>query len=194
MDAMCEIGDGCQPTPRDDDVTITPSPGAMTRLQRLATTAADVAEYAPAVLAHPETAHALEQALIGATVDCLGSGSADEDRAALRQHGVIMRRFHEVIERHDDEPLYIPELCKEIGTSARTLSACCQDHLRTSPKHFLLLRRMNMVRGALQRAAPGEATVTEIATRYGFWQFGRLAVEYKALFGESPSATLARPA
>lgn len=185
---------GCQPTLRDDDVTITPLPGAMAVFQRLAKAAADLAEDAPAVLGHPEAAHGLEQALIGAMVDCLGNGSADEDRAALRRHARIMRRFHEAIERHVDEPLFIPELCKEIGTSERTLTVCCHEHLRTSAKHFLLLRRMNMVRCALQHTAPGETTVTETAAQFGFWQFGRFAVGYKGLFGESPSATLARPA
>jgi AraC-like DNA-binding protein len=61
-------------------------------------------------------------------------------------------------------------------------------------KHFLLLRRMHMVRRALRESTPSETTVTQIATRYGFWQFGRFAVEYKTLFGQAPSATLARPA
>jgi AraC family ethanolamine operon transcriptional activator len=60
-------------------------------------------------------------------------------------------------------------------------------------KHYLLLPRMHMVRRALRESTPAETTATKVATRYGFWQFGRLAVEYKALFGEAPSATLARP-
>ena len=60
------------------------------------------------------------------------------------------------------------------------------------PKHYLLLRRMNLARWALRQSAPEAASVTEIATRYGFWQLGRFAVEYHTLFGESPSATLAR--
>jgi transcriptional regulator GlxA family with amidase domain len=164
----------------------------MVRLQRLHATVTDLAEDAPSVIAQPEAARGLEQALIAAIMNCLGTGEVEEDKAAHRQHAAIMRRFHRVIEDHLDQPLYVPELCKEIGTSVRTLNACCHEHVGIGPKHYLLLRRMQMVHRALDRSAPAETTVTEIATRHGFWELGRFAVEYKALFAESPSVTLAR--
>ena len=69
---------------------------------------------------------------------------------------------------------------------------CCQDHLGTGPKRFLLLRRMHLFRRALREVTSATSTVTEIATRFGFWQLGRLAGEYRAIFGEAPSETLAR--
>ena len=59
-----------------------------------------------------------------------------------------------------------------------------------APKHFLLLRRMNLARQALQRADTEATRATEIAAGFGFWKFGRFSVEYKVLFGESPSTTL----
>jgi AraC-like DNA-binding protein len=179
-------------TPLNDHQAMTPHPAAMTKLLRLHEAAGTLAQDAPAVLAHPEAARGLEQALIEAMVICAG-GEMREDRMARRQHAAIMRRFYRTIEQSGDQPLYIPEVCKEIGASERTLRACCHEYLGMGSKRYLLLRRMNMVRRALQRAAPSEITVTEIATRYGFWQFGRLAGEYQAMFGETPSATLARP-
>ena len=121
-----------------------------------------------------------------------GQHSNRLNRDAVRRYAAIMRRFYRVIDVHLDQPLYMPELARAVGTSERTLTACCQEHLGMGPNRFVMLRRMNMMRRDLQRAAPDETTVTQIATRYGFWDFGRLAVEYKAVFGESPSTTLAR--
>ena len=184
---------GVDLTPPRDALIVTPSPAAMAKLQRLHAAAGQLAEDAPAVIAHPEAARGLEQALIEAMVGCLGEGEVREDRSALRHHAMILRRFRRAVEENPDQPLYIPELCTSIGVADRTLRVCCQEQLGMSPKRYLLLRRMHLARRALRESAPTATTVTEIATQYGFWQFGRFAGEYKSLFGELPSATLGHP-
>ena len=183
---------GSDMMPPRNATLITPSPAAIARLQRLHAAAGQLAENAPEIIAHPEAARGLEQALIAAWAGCLGEGSVGEDRSARRHHSLIMRRFRRAVEENPDQPLYIPELCAAIGVSDRTLRLCCQEQLGMSPKQYLLLRRMHLARRALRDGARGTTTVTEIATQYGFWQFGRFAGEYKSLFGESPSATLHR--
>ena len=179
--------------PPRDTVSITPPPEAMARLQRLHAAAGDLAKQTPEIIANPDAARGLEQVLIEAMVACLAGGTVGEDRRALRQHSLIMRRFRTAVEESAEEPLYIPELCAAIGVPDRTLRVCCQEQLGMSPKRYLLLRRMHLARKALRDAFSGTTTVTEIATRYGFWQFGRFAGEYKTLFGEAPSTTLHRP-
>ena len=192
MAAIGEAMAGIDLKPPRDEILVTPQPAAMARLQRLHAAAGHLAEEAPEIIANPDAARGLEQSLIEAMVGCLAHGEVREDSLAQQHHALIMRRFHKVVEENPEQPLYIPEICKAIRVSQRTLLACCQEHLGMAPKRYLLRRRMHLARGALREAGRDAPAVTDIATRYGFWQLGRFAVEYQSLFGESPSATLRR--
>ncbi len=127
-------------------------------------------------------------------VSCLSSAEAAESGSARHRHTVIMRRLEELLEANSDRTLYLTELCRAVGVSERTLRACCPEHLGMSPTRYLWLRRMHLARRGLRTADPAAASVTEIATSYGFWELGRFSVAYRWLFGESPSAALRRPA
>ena len=183
---------GCDLTAARDPLLVTPPAAAMAKLQRLHGEAGHLAETAPEIVAHPEAARGLEQALIGSMINCLITTAPADDVSARRRHERIMRRFHTLVEEHLDQPLYVPEICGALRVSLGTLRTCCHEHLGRSPKQYLLARRMHLARRDLGQALPGTATVTEVASRYGFWQFGRFAGAYRALFGETPSATLAR--
>ena len=171
-------------------LSLRPRPAALARLRHLHEQAGDLASTAPEVIANPDTARGLEAALVEAMVACLDAPEPAEDTTAQRRHEKIMRRFHAAIATHEGDALYMPDLCAAIGVPQRTLNSCCHESLGMSPKRYLLLRRMHLARQTLRNATPGRTTVTDTAARFGFWNFGRFAVEYRALFGEKPSETL----
>ena len=139
-----------------------------------------------------EVSHALEQSLLHALADCLSDPQVHSDTGAHSRHDIIMNRFRRSLEAEPDRAFYVPEICDAIKVPERTLRLCCQERLGMSPKHYLLLRRMHLARRALGVSDHRTATVTEIATRLGFWHFGRFAGCYRLMFGEPPSATLHR--
>jgi AraC-like DNA-binding protein len=183
---------GCDLTPPRQTLTVIPPPSATANLQRLHAAAGHLAENTPEIIANPDAARGLEQALVEAMVGCLSKSEVREDSVAQRQHELIMRRFRRVLEESPAQPLYIPEICSAIGISERTLRVCCHEQFGMGPKHYLLLRRLHLTRRALRKATHDATTVADIATRYGFWHFGLFAGEYESLFGESPSVTLRR--
>ena len=126
-------------------------------------------------------------------IRCLAD-AVDANSTRGHRHDTIIARFEDFLAGNPDRPLYLTEICAAIGVAERTLRAACEEHLGMGPIRFLTLRRMHLVRRALLHADPLISTVTRIVTDHGFWELGRFAVAYRALFGESPSETLQRPA
>ena len=170
-----------------------PPVAEMSRLLNLHKVVGEFAETGTDLLAQPELARALEQAILHATVMCLSAAPVQMSWGSLR-HAAIIARFEELLAANYDRPLHLLEICAAVGASERTLRLSCMEHLGMGPTRYLWLRRMHLVHRALVQAVPRTTTVTEIATANGFWELGRFAVEYGALFGEPPSVSLRRPA
>ena len=162
-------------------------------LRRLHAKACRLAETNPRTLTHREVARAIEHDIIHTLVNCLTADVEHGDTAKLRHRAIIMNRLEDVLVKEHDRKVLMPKLCGAIGVSERTLRNYCFDVLGMSPSHYRRLRRLNLMHVALQHADPETATVSEIAARYGFSEFGRLAGFYRTIFGETPSTTLNRP-
>lgn len=104
----------------------------------------------------------------------------------------IVARAEAFFRRHLGEPVSITRLSSVAGVSERSLRNAFYDVYSTGPKRYLRLWQLHQVRRALRSSTCAEQTVTDVATFHGFFELGRFAGEYKALFGESPSETLQR--
>jgi AraC-like DNA-binding protein len=169
---------------------ITPPPALLAHLRSLHDYMGRLAETTPEVLTDTELAHDLEHNLIVAMRGIL-STDAERPSSVGRQHNqLVVQRFLELVRADPLGPLLIADIYQQLGISGRTVRAACQEILGASPRRYLVLRRMQMARCALQKADPDAARVTDIATEHGFWELGRFSVNYRQLFGESPIATL----
>jgi AraC family ethanolamine operon transcriptional activator len=121
-----------------------------------------------------------------------GAGRVPVERpSSPSQRRGVVRRIEEYLDAHRGEAPSIPTLCSVAGVSERTLEYAFRELIGVTPVRYLKLRRLNLVRRALRAPEAGASSVTEIALRAGFYDLGRFAGEYRALFGELPSQTLA---
>ena len=129
---------------------------------------------------------------IGAALElCLRSAvPADRHVEASTGRSQIVRRAEAFFRRHLGEPVSIAQLSSIAGVSERSLRNAFYDVYTTSPKRYLRLWQLHQVRRALRTSDGQDSSVTDVATLHGFYELGRFAGEYKALFGEAPSQTL----
>ena len=91
-----------------------------------------------------------------------------------------------------DEPLHVSALCRALAVSERTLRKAFHKTYGLPPCRHLRMLRLSEARRALLSADGELTTVTAVAMCFGFVELGRFSVEYRKIFGESPSQTLCR--
>jgi AraC-like DNA-binding protein len=143
-----------------------------------------------------ELAHAhFEQLLIGGLLSAqpnsaLAEGPPPSWRAGAPSRAV--RRATALIEAEPERAWRVGELAAAAGTTVRQLQESFQRERGASPMEVLRRTRLECARAELAAADPAQSTVSEIATRWGFFHLGRFSVQYRETFHESPSQTLAR--
>jgi AraC family transcriptional regulator, ethanolamine operon transcriptional activator len=83
----------------------------------------------------------------------------------------------------------VPELCESLHVSRRTLQYAFETVVGSSPVVYLRSLRLNAVRRELHAGTP--LTVQDAAARHGFWSLSQFGSDYRRLFAERPSQTLA---
>ncbi len=163
--------------------TLIAAPAAeLTELIEAATTARNGIRRAR--LAH---LHAVEASLLG-ILDRILSDSVSQRRSFDKRTEKVMSTVLECLRR--DGQIHVVALAQAAGVSERTLHRLFWKYFHMGPKRYSKIRQLNLVRRAIRRNHATPVSVTGILTEHGVTEFGRFAIEYKALFDESPAETL----
>lgn len=87
--------------------------------------------------------------------------------------------------------LDLASLARDLGITRQHLNRCFRENYDISVHEFVHVHRLNKARELLLDGG-SKMNVTEAAYSTGFNHLGRFSVEYRELFGETPSQTLRR--
>jgi AraC family ethanolamine operon transcriptional activator len=126
------------------------------------------------------------------------STSLNEEQDTRHSNNIVNRRKQHIarqamayFEDNYAHAVRMEDVCQELGVGLRTMQRYFAAYFQMTPYHYLKSIRYNKARRCLLASDPMTHSVTGIAMDNGFYHFGRFAVEYRTMFGEMPSETLA---
>jgi AraC-like DNA-binding protein len=112
------------------------------------------------------------------------------DRARLQRHLAVIRACN-FVDAHLGAPIALMDLCTAAGVSTRALEYGFRDFYGLGPMAYVRNLRLCRVRHDLLDPNRGDHSVSGAARRWSFTHMGQFSHDYRALFGEMPSMTLA---
>lgn len=133
-----------------------------------------------------DLAAVLARDIVSSLADALCNDQTQEGhRIPQAKRWQIVQRACAFAHEVPQDLITIEAICTHLGISRRALQYCFQDTLNLPPAAYLRAVRLNGARRAIKACG----SVTDAATQWGFWHFGRFSQDYKAMFGELPSET-----
>ena len=168
-----------------------PCRGKLEELRQCLISVLDPSHFQPELLRYPQVQRNMHSAIVGHILETLRSAQlAPMPTPSFKARSHVVHEAVELALAEASEPPTVEELCSRLNISRRMLNYCFQEALGTSPLQYLRHLRLNGVRRDLRRSSPDTSAIRDIAGRWGFGHLPRFAAEYRALFGELPSATL----
>lgn len=132
--------------------------------------------------------------LVESAIQALGAADHGDESRSPRgfDSRSMVRACVDYADAHGHRQPTVGELCGVAIASESRLRRAFLDVVGLPPTQFFQVRVLSQLRDLLLAADPATSTVTALASSLGLTQFGRVAVRYRRLFGESPSATLRR--
>jgi transcriptional regulator GlxA family with amidase domain len=155
----------------------------------------DLVNSNPLIFHNKDMIRGMEWSLLDSQMLVLSNTLYSADKNADRgkkSHESIIRQSIEFLKSNSYEPIHVLDLCSALNVGMRTMYHAFREFYGISPIRYLRLLRYAKARRDLINADPERTTVTDIAAKWHFWHFGRFSVEYKSLYGESPSETLSK--
>jgi len=147
----------------------------------------------PELLEDTDEIDAFESQVLGVLNRCITSLSDDDINFSGPRNWKTLLSAMEYLDA-TNKSVRIDQLASAIDINQRSLESLIKNLLGITPKRFEVIRRLNNAHRDLCRAEPDSTeSVTKIASRWGFSELGRFAVEYRQLFGKKPSLTLKMP-
>ena len=132
----------------------------------------------------------LERDLLEELTCLLADPGFDRDqRLASSPGSFIVEKCHQMTLSERQSPPSVIDLCGRLRISRRTVQNSFRAVTQTTPVNYIRCIRLNGVRRELLGSRPGELSIGDAASRWGFFHLSHFAADYQALFGELPSQT-----
>jgi len=96
----------------------------------------------------------------------------------------------DILDENITNDIDISTLTSELNIKSSQLHNAFKKEYGVSPKKYLQTLRYNAIRKVLLLSDPNSVTIAEVASKYKISHMSHFSVQYKNIFGETPSQTL----
>lgn len=120
----------------------------------------------------------------------LSSRMLNSKKRVVKRH-ILAKKAAQFLQYNVDKVVTLSALCEHVGASERSLRQGFLERFGITPKVYIKRYRLYQLHEQLRNSSFDNQTITQTALRLGLTHLGRLPAEYRELFGELPSETLA---